>query len=162
MKMVLLVIDLQKAYYNGPDAASMDSACEYINAVLPAFRAKGLPIVWVQHDDEESPKGEPGFELIDQLKPLPGEARIAKTYGNSFNKTNLKALLDAAGVDTVLITGYCAEHCVLATYCGAKDLDLTPVMLRGAIASGDAANLAFIEKISNLVTYGVLLKILES
>jgi nicotinamidase-related amidase len=162
MKMALLIIDLQKAYHEGPDAASMDSACEYINVILPLFRAKGLPVVWVQHDDEDSPKGSPGFELIDALEPLPGEARIEKRYGNSFNKTPLASILAKAGVDTVVVTGYCAEYCVLSTCRGAKDLDLTPVLLRGAVASGDAGNLAFVERVNDLVSYSFLAKLLEA
>ena len=48
------------------------------------------------------------------------------------------------------------------TYRGAKDLDLTPVILRGAIASGSPDNLAFVEKISDLVAYRFLIKILQA
>jgi nicotinamidase-related amidase len=61
--MGLLIIDLQKAYHMGPDAASMDSACEYINAILPFFRAKRLPITWIRHVDksDDSEEGSPGF-----------------------------------------------------------------------------------------------------
>ena len=162
MKMALLVIDLQKAYY--PEAAaSMDSACRYINGILPLFRAKGLPVVWIQHVDEGdgAVEGKPGFDLIDALKPLAGEIRVSKRYNNSFNKTSLASILAEAGVETVVVAGYCAEHCVLSTYRGAKDLDLTPVLLRGAIASGDAENLAFVEKVNDLVSYSFLAKVLK-
>jgi len=164
MKMALLVIDLQKAYYQGKAAASMDAACEYISGILPGFRAKGLPIFWIQHIDEYdgAVEGKIGFELIDRLAPLPGEGRIAKRYNNSFNKTGLAAALAAAGVDTVVITGYCAEHCVLSTYRGAKDLDLTPVLLRGAVASGDEENLGFVERISDPISLGFLSRLLQS
>ena len=164
MKMALLVIDLQQAYHSGPDAASMDSACEYINAALPLFRGRDLPVIWIQHVDERDGaiQGSPGFEVIDKLKPLPGEQRIAKRYNNSFNKTPLASLLAEAKVDTVLIAGYCAEYCVLSTYRGALDLDLTPVLLRGAIAGGDAANLGFVEKLCAVVSFGFLKKTLES
>jgi nicotinamidase-related amidase len=164
MKMALLVIDLQKAYYKGADAASMDSAAEYVNAILPAFRAKGLPVVWIQHVDEDdgAVPGKPGFDLIDGLAPLPGEPRIEKRYNNSFNKTGLASLLAKEGVDTVVISGYCAEACVLSTYRGALDLDLAPVLFRKAIASGSPENLAFVERISGLVSYGFLRKVLEA
>jgi nicotinamidase-related amidase len=142
----------------------MDEACEYINDVLPAFRARGLPVVWIQHIDEAdgAVEGQPGFELIEGLEPLSGEARVAKRYNNSFNKTTLAAVLASAKVDTLVITGYCAEHCVLSTYRGAKDLDLTPVLLRGAIASGSAENLASVERISDMIPYRFLSKLLEA
>jgi nicotinamidase-related amidase len=162
MNMALLIVDLQKAYHKGPDAASMDSALGYINAALPGFRAKGLPVIWIQHDDEESPRGSPGFDLIDGLQPLPGEHRIVKRYNNSFNKTDCASILAAAGADTVVISGYCAEWCILSTYRGALDLDLQPVLLRGAVASGDEANLGFVERICGQVSLGFLLNALKS
>jgi len=163
MKMCLMIIDVQKAYHQGESAASMDAACEYINAIIPAFRAKRLPILWVQHLDEDdgAAPGKPGFDFVDALKPESGDLRIVKRYGNSFNKTECAAILKEQGVDTVVITGYCAEHCVLSTYRGALDLDLTPVILKNAIASGNRENKLFVESISNVISYGILRKALE-
>jgi nicotinamidase-related amidase len=163
MKLGLMIIDLQKAYYEGESKASMDGACEYINAVLPLFRKAGLPVLWVQHvsDEDGVVPGAEGFELIDALKPLEVEHRIHKTYGNSFNKTECAALLREQGVDTVVITGYCAEHCVLSSYRGAADQDFLPVILRNGIASGSAENKRFVENISNVLCYAFLKKMLE-
>jgi len=50
-------------------------------------------------------------------------------------------------VDTVIVTGFCAEFCVLATYRGAEDLDLTPILLRGSLASSTPENIKFVESI---------------
>ncbi len=163
MKFALMIIDLQKAFYNGESQESMDSACEYINAVLPLFRKKEFPIIWVQHMDKEDGviPGTEGFEFIDCLKPEKGEHRIYKEYGSSFNKTKCIEILHENDVDTVLITGYCAEYCVLSTYRGAQDHDLTPVLLRNAIASGTEKNIRFVEDISDIISYGMLKKILE-
>jgi len=160
----LMVIDLQKAYYRGAAKESMDTACEYINAVLPLFRKRGSPVLWVQHMDEEDGvvPGKEGFELLDALKPEPAEPRIRKAYGNSFNRTDCARILAESRPDLVVMTGYCAEHCVLSTYRGAQDLDLLPVILRNGIASGSRENKAFVEGISNVITYGVLRKLLES
>jgi nicotinamidase-related amidase len=63
-------------------------------------------------------------------------------------------------VDTVIITGFCAEYCVLSTYRGAQDLDLTPIVLRGSLASSILENIKFVESISDIVSYGSLKKIL--
>ncbi len=163
MKLALMVIDLQKAFYHGEKIASMDLACDYINTVIPLFRKKKLPILWVQDIDEESgvtPETE-GFEFIDSLEPENGEYRIHKHYGNSFNKTEALKILRENNVDTVIITGYCAENCVLSTYRGALDHDLTPALLKKGIASGNKDNLRFVEEISNVISYAVLKKILE-
>ena len=82
---------------------------------------------------------------------LASDVHIHKTYGNAFNKTPLHAELQRLGVDTVIITGFCAEYCVLATYRGAEDLDLTPVFLRGALASGSLENITFVESVSDVI-----------
>ncbi|MBU0928292.1 MAG: isochorismatase family protein [Spirochaetes bacterium] len=164
MKMALMVIDLQKAYYAGTSRPSMDAASEYVNAALAAFRKKSLPVVWVQHVDEDdgSVPGSVGFELIDALEPLEGEHRIQKRYGNAFNKTDCGAYLASLGVDTVVMAGYCAEYCVLSTCRGAKDLDLTPILLRGSLASGNPERIPFVEAVNDVVSYGALLKMLEA
>lgn len=142
----------------------MDTACEYINAVLPLFRKRGSPVLWVQHMDEEDGvvPGKEGFDLLDALKPEPGESRVRKVYGNSFNKTDCARILAESRPDLVVLTGCCAEHCVLSTYRGAQDLDLLPVILRNGIASGSRKNQEFVERISNVISFGVLRKLLES
>jgi hypothetical protein len=49
---------------------------------------------------------------------------------------------------------------VLSTYRGAQDLDLTPIILRGSLASGSLENIKFVESISDIISYGVLKKVL--
>ncbi len=162
MKPAFIVIDMQKAFYKGQTAPSMDQACDYINAAIPLFRQKKLPVIWVQDMDKEDGvvPGVEGFDIIDQLKPHKMDQKIIKQYGNSFNKTDLKSFLDQHNIDTVILSGYCAENCVLSTYRGAQDLDLTSVILRGSLASGKAENIQFVENISQIISYGVLKKIL--
>jgi nicotinamidase-related amidase len=163
MKLGLMIIDMQKAYYQGPTVEQMDAAAEYINWVIPKFEAKGLPIVWVYNVDDEDKvvPGDPSFEFIDSLKPGIEHLKINKTYGNSFNKTDADKMLKDAGVDTVVMTGFCAEFCVLSTYRGAKDLDYFPVILKNGIASHKPENKEFVEEISETVTAGVLEKMIE-
>jgi len=162
MKLALMVIDMQKEFYVGQTKDQMDRATEHINYVIPMFEKKGLPIIWVQDKDEGEGvvPGKEGFEFIDSLKPKPDDIRIHKTYGNSFNKTDVDKILKEAGVDTVVMTGFCAEFCVLSTYRGAKDLDYFPVILKNGIASTEEANKEFVEKISETITCGVLVKLL--
>lgn len=165
MRPARLVIDVQKEFFksDAQTAQSLNSAIEYINAAIALFRAKNLPIFCIQHVNEEDKliPGEEGFELPEGLHILPSDGRIHKTYGNAFNKTPLLGKLKELGVDTVIISGYCAEYCVLSTYRGAKDLDLTPMLLRGALASGSPENIRFVESISDIISYGALKKVLE-
>ncbi|MBM4430289.1 MAG: cysteine hydrolase [Chloroflexi bacterium] len=123
MKPALLVIDVQKAFFglSPATAQSLKDAIEYINAAIALFREKGLPVICVQHMKEEDQlvPGQEGFDLPEELHILPSDLHIHKTYGNAFNKTPLAAHLRDLGVDTVIITGFCAEYCVLST-CGTS------------------------------------------
>jgi len=164
MKPALLVIDVQKAFFAIDQATtqSLNNAIEYINAAIPLFREKGLPVICVQHMDEGEKllPGEPGFDLPDELNILPSDLHIHKTYGNAFNKTPLADELRELGVDTVIITGFCAEYCVLSTCRGAEDLDLTPIILRDSLASSVADNIRFVESVNNIISFGALKKVL--
>jgi nicotinamidase-related amidase len=158
------VIDVQKEFYefSPQPAQSLKEAVEYINLAIALFREWNLPILCIQHMNEKDRlvPGEHGFDLPDELHILASDVHIHKTYGNAFNKTPLQSKLQELGVDTVILTGYCAEHCVLSTYRGAKDLDLTPIIFRGALASDIPENIRFVESISDVISYGALKKIL--
>jgi nicotinamidase-related amidase len=164
MKPALLVIDLQKEFFNISQiySDSLNSAIEYINEAITIFREKGFPIVSIQHKNENEGlvPGNEGFEVHESVRLEPQDLRIVKTYGNSFTKTGLTEKLRELGVDTVIITGFCAEECVLSTYVGAEDNDFTPIILRSAIASGNPNRVKFVEEISNVVSIGALKKLL--
>ena len=164
MKPALLVIDVQKEFFkaDAQTVQSLHDAIEYINAGIALFRAKNLPIFCVQHIDEEDKliPGQEGFDLPDGLQILPTDGHIHKTYGNAFNRTTLPGKLKELEVDTVIISGFCAEFCVLSTYRGADDLDLTPMLLRGSLASSNPENIKFVESISDIISYGALKKVL--
>jgi nicotinamidase-related amidase len=160
MKPALFVIDVQKGFYeNSPQTArSLEDAVEYINEAIKIFRAKDLPIVCIQHmnENDKLTPGEAGFDLPDGLNILPSDISIHKTYGNAFNKTDLTGILHELEVDTVIITGFCAEFCVLSTYRGARDLDFASIILRGSLASDTRENIKFVESISEIISYGAL------
>jgi nicotinamidase-related amidase len=164
VKPALLVIDVQKEFYKSDTQTtqSLHAAVEYINAAIALFRAKNLPVICIQHMDakEKLVPGEDGFEVPEELQILPSDTRIHKTYSNAFTKTSLLGKLQELDVDTTIITGFCAEYCVLSTYRGAMDLDLTPIILRGSLASVTPENIRFVESISDIISYGALEKVL--
>lgn len=166
MKPVLFVIDVQKAFFSiSPTTAqSLENAIEYINAAIALFREKQLPVICIQHIDEADKlvPGEEVFEIPEKLNILPSDMRIHKTYGNAFTKTPLAERLRELGADTVIITGFCAEYCILSTYRGAQDDDLTPIILRNSLASSNLENITFVENINDIISYTALKKVLES
>jgi nicotinamidase-related amidase len=165
MKPALLVIDVQKAFFEiSPGTSqSLKDAIEYINTAIALFRKKGFPVISVQHMDQEDNllPGEKGYDLPESLHILPEDLHIQKTYGNAFNQTPLANELRQQGVDTVILTGFCAEYCVLSTCRGAQDVDLTPILLRGALASVEPSHIPFVEAINDVVSFGALQKLLE-
>jgi nicotinamidase-related amidase len=160
MKPALLVIDIQNEFFNINQACSdsLKSAIEYINAAIDLFREKNRPIVVIQHKDEKQGlvPGKSGFDVPKSVKLTPQDPRIVKTYGNSFTKTELAEKLRELQVDTVIVTGFCAEYCVLSTYRGAQDLDFTPIMLKGSLASENTEHIRFVEEISEIISFGAL------
>jgi nicotinamidase-related amidase len=168
MKPALLIIDIQKEFFRPSSGGasssnqlctdSLNSAIEYINAAIVLFRKKNLPIVVIQHKSEEEglAPGKPGFDVPDSVKIDPQDMRIVKTYGNAFTKTGLAEKLKKLGVDTLILTGFCAEYCVLSTYRGSEDLDFKPIILKGSLASANPDRIRFVEDINETISYGAL------
>jgi nicotinamidase-related amidase len=160
MKPALLIIDIQNEFFHLNQACSdsLKSAIECINAAVDLFRKKNLPIVVIQHKSEGQGlvPGKSGFDVPESVKVGPQDLRVVKTYGNSFTKTELAEKLRELGVDTVIVTGFCAEFCVLSTYRGAQDFDFTSIILKGSLASDNAEHIRFVEEISETISYGAL------
>ena len=160
MKPALLVIDMQNEFFNRSQVCddSLKSAIAYINAAIDLFRKKNLPIVVIQHKSKAQGlvPGKSGFDVHDSVKVNAQDTHIVKTYRNSFRKTGLAEKLRKLGVDTVIVTGYSAEYCVLSTYRGAQDLDFTPITLKGSLASKKAEKIKSVEESTEIISYGAL------
>lgn len=160
MKPALLVIDIQIEFFNSSQACndSLKSAIEYINVAIDYFREKNLPIIAIQHKskDHDLIPGKPGFDVHESVKLIAQDLCIVKTYSNSFTKTELAERLRELEVDTVIVTGFCAEYCVLSTYRGAQDLDFTPIILKGSLASDNSEHIRFVEEITEIISLGAL------
>lgn len=165
MKPALLVIDMQETFFSeSPQIAqSLTSALEYINAAIALFRAKDLPVFIIEDIavDEGRVPGSEGFETTDRIDLDPSDPRIHKTYGNAFNKTDLHQQLGKLGVDTLIVTGFAATQCVTSTTRGALDLDYDAFIFRGALADSSPERVKFVEEIHNILSYGVLVKLID-
>ncbi len=164
MRPALLVIDMQNEFFNRTQACddSLKSAIANINAAIDLFRERHLPVVVIQHKSKYLVPGESGFEVHESVRLEPQDVRIVKTYSNSFTKTGLAEKLRELEVDTVIVTGYSAEHCVLSTYRGAQNVDFTPLMLKGSLASKNAEHIRSVEEITETISHSVLRKLLQS
>ncbi|GHU68757.1 isochorismatase [Clostridia bacterium] len=164
MKPALLVIDMQKAFAKGFGKESMDRAAQTINRAVKLFRENNFPVIWIQNEDKNGDlvPGSSGFDMVDSLlKPLDHEKRITKHYSNSFNKTDLLEYLIREKADTPIVTGYNSLYCVLSTYRGAVDQDLSPIILKNASASDNREYIKLVEDIHDIISINVLEQVIK-
>jgi nicotinamidase-related amidase len=83
-------------------------------------------------------RGEPGFQIIPELAPAPGEFIIDKTANSAFWGTDLAAVLAAQGVRALILAGVTTDVCVHCTLREANDRGFECLLARDACGSGDA------------------------
>nr|BFE83981.1 hypothetical protein GCM10020093_065820 [Planobispora longispora] len=92
----LLVIDVQNGVVGG--AHNRDSVIANINVLLDKARAEGVPVVWVQHSDDDLKRGSNEWRYVPELVRRDSEPIVHKNYGDSFEATELEELLAERGV----------------------------------------------------------------
>lgn len=118
-KTALLVIDVQNSVVEG--AYNLESVLKNINIALDKARSSGVPVIWVQHSDEEMPIDSDGWEIVPELNPAHDEVKVRKTYRSSFEATNLEEVLAGLNVGHVVITGMQTNNCVRHTTHSAQE-----------------------------------------
>ncbi|HEY8904379.1 MAG TPA: isochorismatase family cysteine hydrolase [Chthoniobacterales bacterium] len=82
-------------------------------------------------------RGEFGHDIIDDLRPLPGEPVIDKNTYGAFARSNLEQILRDAGIQRVAIAGVTADVCVHTTLREATDRGFDCYYVRDAISTFD-------------------------
>lgn len=145
MKPALLVIDVQNEYFSPhgqwilPDGRK---ALEWIQQLLSAFRAAHLPVMHITHEEPDPNSSvfrtqSLGVEMISEITPLPGEARIVKHVPGAFTRTELETLLHDAGCDTVVVCGFMTHLCCDTTTRQANERGFNVLFASDATATRD-------------------------
>ncbi|WP_040160772.1 cysteine hydrolase family protein [Nigerium massiliense] len=122
----LLVIDVQNGVV--AQAEDRDGVIGRIRGLVDRAHAEDVPVVFVQHSDEELAEGSDAWQIVDALR-AEAQTVVHKRYGDAFEDTNLSDVLSEAGVGRLVVTGASTDACIRCTLHGglARGYDVTLV-----------------------------------
>jgi len=123
----LLIIDVQNGVVAGTH--NRDEMIANINTLVDKARSEDVPVVWVQHQDDNLPRGSEQWEYVPELARDDAEPLVHKSYGDSFEDTNLEQVLAERSVGKLVVTGAQTDACIRSTLHGAfvRGYDVTLV-----------------------------------
>jgi nicotinamidase-related amidase len=113
----LLVIDVQNAALER--AHERDTVVANVGSLVERARREGVPVVWVQHSDDQLARGSDAWQIVSELTPRAAEPLVEKNYGDSFEDTTLETVLSVLGVGRLVVVGAQTDWCVRSTLHGA-------------------------------------------
>src|SRR6266704_1322283 len=113
----LLVIDVQNDVV--ANAYNRDGVIANIALLVDKARAANVPVVWVQHSHDDMVEGSEGWKYVPELTQQATEPVVHKRYGDSFDDTDLEAVLAERKVGHVIIAGAETDACIRSTLHGA-------------------------------------------
>jgi nicotinamidase-related amidase len=113
----LLVVDVQQGVVEG--AVDRDAVVANVRSLVERARRAAVPVVWVQHQSEELVPGSDVWQIVPELHPGETEPLVAKRYGDSFEETELEAVLAELEVGRVVVVGAQTDACIRSTLHGA-------------------------------------------
>jgi nicotinamidase-related amidase len=113
----LLVIDVQNGVVE--EAHDRDAVVANIATLVDKARAADVPVVWIQHNDENLVRNTDAWQYVPQLVRAESEPLIDKSYADSFEATDLETVLAKLGIGTLFVSGAQTDECIRSTLHGA-------------------------------------------
>jgi len=113
----LLVIDVQNGVVSS--VHERDAVVANVGSLVEKARREKVPVVWVQHNDKGLARGSDDWRIVPELAPGDAEPLVDKSYGDSFEDTNLESVLSGLGVGRLIVVGAQTDACIRSTLHGA-------------------------------------------
>jgi nicotinamidase-related amidase len=113
----LMVIDVQNGVV--ANAHDRDNVITNIRSLVERARASQVPVVWVQHSDEELARDSDEWRYVPELVRHDDEPLVHKHYGDSFEDTDLESVLAERGIGRLVVAGAQTDECIRSTLHGA-------------------------------------------
>ncbi|MFI5834142.1 isochorismatase family protein [Micromonospora sp. NPDC051300] len=131
----LLVVDVQNGVV--AEAHDRDRVVATIAVLVERARAAGVPVVWVQHRADDLPAGSEPWQIVPELTRRDDEPLVHKTYGDSFEDTDLERVLADARVGRLVVTGAQTDACIRSTLHGGFTRGYDAVLVADAHTTED-------------------------
>jgi nicotinamidase-related amidase len=134
---ILLPVDMQQAF-DGPSWPRRWNGAVDRNgqAILGAWRTRGLPIIHVKHDSvapgSTLAPGQPGNAFRPGFEPHDGEPVVAKSVNSAFIGTDLDLRLKRLGIRNVVVFGITTDMCVSTTVRTGANLGYDMILVEDA------------------------------
>ena len=133
LQSALIVVDMQNAYASqggyldlaGFDVSTTRPVIDNINLAVAAARAAGMLVIWFQNGWDD-------HQLVDQLKPQPGDIVLPKPRYSGFFNTALDSILRSRGIRHLVFTGIATNVCVESTLRDGFFLEYFGIVLEDA------------------------------
>ena len=152
----LLVVDFVNGFTD-PEILGGGNIANAVTATVPLlafFRSRKLPVVftrivyaadgsdagiWCEKVPRlrELTENAPQSQVVKELAPLPGELIVRKTQASAFFGTPLASILQARGIDTIVLAGCTTSGCVRASAIDAMSMNFRLVVASDCV--GDRA-----------------------
>jgi nicotinamidase-related amidase len=113
----LLVVDVQNGVVEG--AHKREAVVANIGSLVDKARGDQVPVVWVQHSDDQLARGSDAWRIVPELAPGDAEPLVEKHYADAFEDSTLETVLSGLAVGRLVLAGAQTDECVRSTLHGA-------------------------------------------
>jgi len=156
-KTAVVIMDYQNDIVGGYPEDVRIELLTRASKVLTTARREGIPVIYVVVRFREGypeissrdaarrgirqtgrlVEGTPGAEILPEVAPQPREVVVTKRRTGPFSTTDLNAILNAKGIETLVLMGVSTSGCVLSAVRWAADIDYRSIVIADCCADRD-------------------------